>query len=43
MLVGNAVPPILAEIFAQALLKAIQGNTKDPGYKADVYELALSR
>jgi hypothetical protein len=43
MLVGNAVPPVLAEIFAQSILKAILGNTKDPGYKADVYELAAAR
>jgi len=43
MLVGNAVPPVLAEIFAQGGVKAIQGNTKDPGYKADVYELSAAR
>jgi DNA (cytosine-5)-methyltransferase 1 len=43
MLVGNAVPPVLAEIFAQSIVKAIQGNTKDPGYKADVYELSAVR
>jgi DNA (cytosine-5)-methyltransferase 1 len=38
-LVGNAVPPLLAETFAQAIQKAIRGNTLDPGYKADIYEL----
>lgn len=38
-LVGNAVPPLLAETFAQAIRKAILGNTVDPGYKADIYEL----
>jgi DNA (cytosine-5)-methyltransferase 1 len=43
MLVGNAVPPVLAEIFAQSILKAIQGNAKDPGYKADIYELSAAR
>jgi DNA (cytosine-5)-methyltransferase 1 len=39
MLVGNAVPPLVAEIFAQRITKAIMGNANDPGYKADVYEL----
>ena len=39
MLVGNAVPPLVAEVFAQAVAKAIMGNALDPGYKADVYEL----
>jgi DNA (cytosine-5)-methyltransferase 1 len=43
MLVGNAVPPVLAEIFAQGAVKAIQGNSKDPGYKADAYELSAAR
>ena len=43
MLVGNAVPPVLAEIFAQSAVKAIMGNTKDPGYKADIYELSALR
>jgi DNA (cytosine-5)-methyltransferase 1 len=42
MLVGNAVPPILAEVFAQALLKAIRGNALRPGYKVDHYELKVS-
>jgi DNA (cytosine-5)-methyltransferase 1 len=39
MLVGNAVPPRLAEIVAQALAKTLRGNALKPGYKADVYEL----
>ncbi len=38
-LVGNAVPPLVAEIFAQQIAKAIMGNANDPGYKADIYEL----
>ncbi len=38
-LVGNAVPPVLAELFAQAAVKAMRGNTSQPGYKADHYEL----
>jgi len=38
-LVGNAVPPVLAEVLAQALAKAIKGNARLPGYKADHYEL----
>ena len=39
-LVGNAVPPLLAEIFAAAIVKAIQGNFDDVGYKRDVYDIA---
>jgi DNA (cytosine-5)-methyltransferase 1 len=39
MLVGNAVPPLVAEVFAQRIAKAIAGNAQDPGYKADIYEL----
>jgi DNA (cytosine-5)-methyltransferase 1 len=39
MLVGNAVPPLVAEVFAQRIAKAITGNAQDPGYKADIYEL----
>jgi len=38
-LVGNAVPPVLAEVFAQAIAKAIRGNAQLPGYKLDHYEL----
>lgn len=40
-LVGNAVPVVLAELFAQHAAKAIRGNAKLPGYKADHYELKL--
>lgn len=39
MLVGNAVPPLLSEVFAQAVAKALKGNASKPGYKADHYEL----
>ena len=39
MLVGNAVPPLLAEVLAQEVTNAIRGNALQPGYKADVYEL----
>lgn len=39
-LVGNAVPPVLAEIFATAITKALKGNFTDLGYKRDVYDLA---
>jgi len=42
MLVGNAVPPLLAEIFAHHIVKSIKGNFSDPGYKRDVYELKAS-
>lgn len=41
MLVGNAVPPLLAEIFAQHIIKAIKGNFADPGSKSDIYELRM--
>lgn len=39
MLVGNAVPPVLAEVFAQAIAKAISGNSRRADFKADHYEL----
>lgn len=39
MLVGNAVPPRLAELFAQTIAKSLSGNLTLPGYKADHYEL----
>jgi len=39
-LVGNAVPPLLAEIFANRIVKAINGNFSSNGYKRDVYDLA---
>lgn len=39
-LVGNAVPPLLAEIFAATIAKAIKGNFSSQGYKRDVYDLA---
>ena len=42
-LVGNAVPPLLAEIFATHLKKTIQGNFASAGFKRDIYDLALSR
>jgi DNA (cytosine-5)-methyltransferase 1 len=42
-LVGNAVPPRLAEIFAQSLLKSIAGNLTAAGYKADHYEIKAAR
>ena len=41
-LVGNAVPPVLAEIFASNILKTIKGNYSAPGYKRDIYDLAVS-
>jgi DNA (cytosine-5)-methyltransferase 1 len=42
MMVGNAVPPVMAETLAQAVAKAINGNALQPGYKADHYELKVS-
>lgn len=41
-LVGNAVPPLLAEIFANAIRKTIKGNFASAGYKRDVYDLAAT-
>jgi DNA (cytosine-5)-methyltransferase 1 len=43
MLVGNAVPPRLAELFAQSLAKTLLGNLAAPGYKADHYEIKAAR
>lgn len=39
-LVGNAVPPLLAEIFAANIAKSIRGNYLASGYKRDIYDLA---
>lgn len=39
LLVGNAVPPTLAETFAQAIAASLDGRTLHPGYKMDHYEL----
>ncbi|MBN1629164.1 MAG: DNA cytosine methyltransferase [Thermoleophilia bacterium] len=39
MLVGNAVPPLLASILAQAIAKALDHVYGDPGYKRDIYDL----
>ena len=41
-LVGNAVPPVLAEIFASNIVKTINGNYSSQGYKRDIYDLAAS-
>lgn len=41
-LVGNAVPPLLAEIFATAIVKGLMGNFTSAGYKRDVYDLAAA-
>ncbi|HIC7213694.1 DNA cytosine methyltransferase [Burkholderia stabilis] len=41
-LVGNAVPPLLAEILANAIVKTIKGNFVSSGYKRDVYDLAAT-
>jgi DNA (cytosine-5)-methyltransferase 1 len=42
LLVGNAVPPLLAEIFAAAIVKTLNGNYKSEGYKRDIYDLAAA-
>ena len=42
-LVGNAVPPLLAEIFAANIAKCIKGNFKAAGYSRDIYDLASAR
>jgi len=41
-LVGNAVPPLLAEIFATNIVKTLKGNFTRQGYKRDVYDLATT-
>lgn len=41
-LVGNAVPPLLAEVFAVNISKMIKGNFIAKGFKRDVYDLAAS-
>jgi len=42
-LVGNAVPPLLAEIFAANIVKTINGNFETDAYKRDVYDLAAAK
>lgn len=42
-LVGNAVPPRLAEILAQSLVKSMAGNYSARGYKEDHYEIKAAR
>jgi len=39
MLVGNAVPPLFATVFAQAIQKTLDGAYVSPGYKRDIYDL----
>lgn len=41
-LVGNAVPPAFAEVFATAIVKTLKGNFQSEGYKRDVYDLAAA-
>lgn len=41
-LVGNAVPPLLAEVFAVSIVKALKGNYASVGYKRDVYDIAAT-
>jgi len=41
-LVGNAVPPHLAEVFAVSITKAIKGNYSSPGFKRDIYDLSAA-
>lgn len=41
-LVGNAVPPLLAEVFASAIVKSLNGNFSHAGYKRDVYDIAAA-
>lgn len=42
LLVGNAVPPLLAEIFASRIVKMLNGNFSSEGYKRDIYDLAAA-
>ena len=41
-LIGNAVPPLLAEIFANNIAKCLKGNFQAAGYKRDIYDLAAA-
>jgi DNA (cytosine-5)-methyltransferase 1 len=41
-LVGNAVPPLLAEIFAATIVKTLNGNFASEGFKRDIYDLATA-
>jgi DNA (cytosine-5)-methyltransferase 1 len=41
-LVGNAVPPHLAEVFAVNITKTLKGNYSAPGFKRDIYDLATA-
>ena len=41
-LVGNAVPPLLAETLATAIVKMLNGNFANEGYKRDIYDLATA-
>lgn len=41
-LVGNAVPPLLAEIFAATIVKTLNGNFVSDGFKRDIYDLATA-
>jgi DNA (cytosine-5)-methyltransferase 1 len=41
-LVGNAVPPLLAELFASNIVKTLKGNYLNKGYKRDIYDLATA-
>lgn len=42
LLVGNAVPPLLSEIFASKIVKMLNGNFSSEGYKRDIYDLAAA-
>ena len=42
-LVGNAVPPLLATVFAQAISKCLNGVYSDLGYKRDIYDLKATQ
>ena len=39
MLVGNAVPPLLATVVAQAVRRSVDDVYRDPGFKRDIYDL----
>lgn len=41
-LVGNAVPPLLAEIFATTIVKTLNGNFASESFKRDIYDLATA-
>ncbi|WP_419162365.1 DNA cytosine methyltransferase [Candidatus Palauibacter sp.] len=43
MLVGNAVPPLIAEQLAQSIAKTVRDVYQEPGYNRDIYDLRAEK